>query len=539
MVTVYQAKKIITMDHNRPIATHVAVRDGLIVGVGGADCGDGWGEVTHDDRFADNVMMPGLIEAHAHVSAGGIWRFTYCGHYQRTDPDGQDWPGLTDTDALIARLREIAARTPEGEPVVGWGFDPGFVAGDRLNRQHLDAVSDKHPVAVTQSNGHVLTANSMALARAGIGPDSNIEGVMRAPDGSLSGELHEFAAMGPVMGVVGYGLAKLSDAGGVMAYGKVAQNCGVTTVADLFSDLEDAEVTMLERVTSDAAFPARYVPIMNAMRGAPEMEAQRAIALRARSTDKLHLGRAKLFTDGSIQAGTAKLKAPGYFDMEDHGMWNMEVDHFRAAVRALHGAGVKTHIHTNGDAASELAIEAIADAMLHSPNPDLRHTLEHVQLATIDQFKRMKALGITVNLFGNHLYYFGDIHWTRSIGPDRAARMNACADAWDVFGGDFAIHSDAPVTPMGPLMTAWCTVNRVTEGGRVLGNSQQISVARALHNITLGAAYVLKMDDQVGSIQCGKRADFCVLDRDPTEVEPMELRDVQPVATVLGGAVTA
>jgi hypothetical protein len=78
----------------------------------------------------------------------------------------------------------------------------------------------------------------------------------------------------------------------------------------------------------------------------------------------------------------------------------------------------------------------------------------------------------------------------------------------------------------------------MTEQGRVLGSSQKISVAQALHCITLGAAYVLKLDDQVGSIQCGKRADFCVLDRDPTEVEPAELRDVEPVATILGGELT-
>jgi len=539
MVTVFRAQKILTMDHNSPVATHVAVRDGVIVGVGGPDCGDGWGQVTQDDRFADHVIMPGLIEAHAHVSAGGIWRFTYCGHYLRTDPAGQDWTGVDTTTAIVARLRDVAAKTPAGEPVVGWGFDPGFVSGPRINRSHLDEVSTAHPVSLVQSNGHVMTANSVALERAGLTADTNIEGVMRSPDGTLSGELHEFAAMQPVMKVVGYGLAQLSDAEGVAAYGRVAQRCGVTTVADLFSNLYDDEVSMLLRVTSEPSFPARYVPIMNAMVDAPEIEAARAVDLRHRSTDKLHLGRAKLFTDGSIQAGTAKLKAPGYFAMEDHGMWNMEVDDFRASVRALHKAGVKTHIHTNGDAASELAIDAIADAMLETPNPDLRHTLEHVQLATIDQFKRMKALGITANLFGNHLYYFGDIHWTKSVGPDRAARMNACADAWSVFGGDFAIHSDAPVTPMGPLMTAWCAVNRMTEQGRILGNTQQISVAQALHCITLGAAYVLKMDDQVGSIQTGKRADFCVLDRDPTSIEPMALRDVQPLATVVGGTVTA
>lgn len=539
MVTVFKAKKIITMDRNCPIATHVAVKDGVILGVGGPDCGDGWGQITHDDRFADHVMMPGLIEAHAHVMAGGIWRFTYCGHYPRTDPDGAEWAGLRDYDALIARLKNVASKTPPGQPVVGWGFDPNFLDGRRLDKEHLDEVSTEHPVAVVHSNFHLLSANSRALSEARLDSNTNIEGVVRAPDGSPNGELQEFAAMGPVMGVTGLNFTDLADAEAVRAYGRVARNCGVTTVADLLSDLEEEEVSMLERVTADAGFSARYVPVMNAMRGDPAMEAQRALDLRPRSTDKLHLGRAKLFTDGAIQGGTAKLKAPGYFNMDDHGIWNMEIDHFREAVRALHKAGVKTHVHTNGDAASELAIDAYQDAILETPDADHRHTLEHVQLAGLDQFKRMRALGLTVNIFSNHVHYFGDLHWTKTIGPDRAARMDAAQDAWDVFGGDFAIHSDAPVTPMAPLQTAWIAVNRLTETGRQLGTSQQITVPQALHNITMGAAYVLKMDDQVGSIQTGKRADFTVLDGDPLDTDPVKLRDIPIVGTVLGGEATA
>ena len=216
----------------------------------------------------------------------------------------------------------------------------------------------------------------------------------------------------------------------------------------------------------------------------------------------------------------------------------MDLDHYRKVVEALHRAGVKTHIHTNGDAASELAIDVYEEVMLKYPNPDLRHTLEHAQLAGRDQFKRMKALGLTCNLFGNHIHYFGDIHWTKTLGPDRASRMNACRDAVEVFGNEFAIHSDAPITPMAPLVTAWAAVNRVTETGRVLGNSQQITVPQALHCITMGAAHVLKLDHAVGSIQTGKHADFCVLAEDPLSVDPMALRDIEVVATVLGGEVT-
>jgi predicted amidohydrolase YtcJ len=279
---------------------------------------------------------------------------------------------------------------------------------------------------------------------------------------------------------------------------------------------------------------------MNAMRGDPQDEAARAVALRARSTDRLHLGRAKLFTDGAIQGFTAKLLPPGYFTGEDHGLWNMEPDHFRAAVAALHAAGVKTHIHTNGDVASALAMDAYEEAYrLHGRGGDLRHTLEHAQLADRAQFLRMRALGLRVNLFTNHVHYFGDVHLSRTLGPDRAERMDAAADALEVFGeGGFAIHSDAPVTPMAPLFTAWVAVNRLTQSGATLGAAQRIGVASALRAITEGAAQVLKLDHEVGTIATGRRADFCVLEEDPTAVDPRELKDVPIRATVLGGVET-
>jgi predicted amidohydrolase YtcJ len=537
MITVYSARRIHTMDPNRPEATHVAVRNGLIIAVGGPDCADGWGASEHDDRFADKIMLPGLIEAHAHASAGGIWRATYCGHYARTDPKAQVWDGIDSAEALVERL--IAAAGSEG-PIIGWGFDPNFVAGPRLTRIELDQVSQDRPVVVLHSNFHLLTCNSAALAMAGITEGSNVEGVMREPDGKPNGELQEFAAMGPVMKGVGIDFSDFTNnADSIRTYGQVARLCGVTTVADMLSDLHEDEVEMLLQVTGDPAFPVRYVPVMNAMVGEPKAEAARAVALCARSTDRLRLGRAKLFTDGAIQGFTAKLEAPGYYRGDDHGIWNMGEDHFRAAVMALHVAGVKTHIHTNGDAASKFAMDAIEAAMLAHPAIGLRHTLEHVQLADAAQFRRMKALGISANLFANHLYYFGDVHLTRTLGPDRATRMDACRDALETFGeGQFAIHSDAPVTPMAPLFTAWCAVNRLTATGRSMGEYQRISVETALRAITLGAAHVLKLDDEIGSIRCGKRADFCLLNDDPLAVDPVHLKDVPVAATVLAGKPT-
>ena len=531
---VYRARKIITMDHNRPQATHVMVRDGRILAVGDAGVAALWGGARMDDRYADKVLMPGLIEAHAHVSAGGIFRFSYCGHYARIDPEGRNWPGATSISAIVDRLRDVAERTEKGKPVVGFGFDPSRISG-QINRDVLDRVSTDHPVLLIHSSLHVLNTNTAGLQAVGMEQGANLPGVVTDDEGRTTGELQEFAAMGPLMAHANVTFRALGDEAGLRAYADLARRVGVTTVTDHYAELEDEEVTRQLRITGEERFPIRYVPLMNAMRKDPALEAERALDLRAMSTDRLHLGRAKLFTDGSIQGWTAQLNAPGYYTGTDHGIWNMPVDDFRNAVRVLHRAGVKTHIHTNGDAASELACDAMAEAMLGAGDADLRHTLEHVQLADRAQFERMRKLGLTVNLFGNHLYYFGDTHWEKTVGPDRAARMNACRDAAAVWGGNFAIHSDAPVTPMAPLFTAWCAINRRTESDRVLGDTQQISLAQGLYCITMGAAHVLKMDHEIGSITCGKRADFCVLHDDPLKTDPANLREVRIAGTVLGG----
>jgi predicted amidohydrolase YtcJ len=194
------------------------------------------------------------------------------------------------------------------------------------------------------------------------------------------------------------------------------------------------------------------------------------------------------------------------------------------------------HTHTNGDEATELVLDTLEAALRTHPSPDHRFTLQHCQLANAAQFRRMKTLGMCVNLFPNHHYYWGDQHYALTVGPERAERMNACATAL-ASGVPLAIHSDAPVTPLGPLFTAWCAVNRQTASGRTLGEHERISVADALRTITLGAAFTLKLDHEIGSIEVGKSADFAVLEDDPESIGGAQLKNVGIWGTVQRGRV--
>jgi predicted amidohydrolase YtcJ len=156
-------------------------------------------------------------------------------------------------------------------------------------------------------------------------------------------------------------------------------------------------------------------------------------------------------------------------------------------------------------------------------------------MATRAHFKRMKSLGVGVNLFSNHLYYWGDAHINITMGPERAARLDDAGGAL-AEGVPLAIHSDAPVTALAPLFTAWCAVNRLSSGGVTLGNgTQNITVEQALYAITMGAAYSLKMENEIGSLECGKRADIAILADDPVDVGAAGLKDISVIGTMVGG----
>ncbi|MBV0892657.1 amidohydrolase [Paracoccus sp. Z118] len=532
--TIFSARRIITMDPSRPEATHVLVHEGRILAVGTPeDMGD-WAEAQQDDSFADKVLMPGFVEGHAHMLEGSIWRFTYLGHYARIAPDGRRWEGITSTGKLVERLRERGKELAEG-PIVGWGFDPLFVPGERLSRLDLDRVSTDRPVVVLHSNMHLLTANSAALELAGYDSNTDVPGVMHASDGSLHGELQEMAAMFPVMRRTG---ASFRDLGGdpeaIWNMARSACRAGVTTTTDLLNDLTDEGLGDLLQTTSAEDFPLRLVPMLSAMSMPPTDIAGRAAELSRHSTDRLRLGGVKIVTDGSIQGFTAQLNEPGYYRGQNNAIWNIAPEALNAMVDDLNRAGVQMHIHVNGDGASLAAIEALEAALGAHYRPDHRHTLQHCQMADGAQLRRIAALGACVNLFANHLYYFGDKHYEVTIGPERATRMNPCGSALKL-GIPLAIHSDAPITPLAPLFTAWCAINRVTDSGRLLGPSERIDLDAALHAITLGAAYTLKLDGEIGSIEVGKRADFAVLEDDPHEIGGERLREVAIWGTILGG----
>ncbi|MEZ5245869.1 MAG: amidohydrolase [Acidimicrobiales bacterium] len=518
----------------------VVVDDGRILAVGAfGDLRVDHPDATIDDRYADAVLLPGFVEAHAHSMAGGIWQHLYVGYFDSRDPDGRVWPGCKTLDAVIERLREAEAALEDPTVTLrAWGLDPIYFPGERLVAEHLDRVSTTRPIFVFHASLHLATVNTALMDREGITADTLMDGVPKDGAGNPIGELQEPAAMS-LAGEALTGMVRSFMAPeGITAFGRLARNAGITTVVDLGSGpiASDAIASMWQQVVNADDFPARVSVFHNPGHGGPaalDDVAELILRRRAESTDKLRFGGVKFVLDGSIQGFTARVTQP-YLNGRDNGLWLIPPDQLADWIRPVVDAGLLLHVHCNGDQAVDVLLDAFTEATGGAPPADHRTTVQHSQLTRRDQYERMAELGMCANLFSNHFWYWGDQHVDLTVGPERAAKMNAAATVLEL-GIPLSIHCDASVTPLGSLHVAWCAANRQTATGRVLGPEERLDVAQALHAVTMGAAHQLRMDDEVGSITPGKRADFVALDADPFEVGAADLRDIGVLGTVLDG----
>jgi predicted amidohydrolase YtcJ len=239
---------------------------------------------------------------------------------------------------------------------------------------------------------HLMTVNSAALDLVKYDRDSSILGLMKDENGEPTGELREFAAIFPIMRRLGFDFGAMANTQRALErYGSLAIFAGVTTITDLLNDLPEAAIDMMLWYTAGDDCPIRLVPALNALGGVPEEIRDRAKILGNRSTDRLRLGAVKVMTDGSIQGFTAQLKPPGYHTGEGDPIWNIAPEQLEHLADVLHAGGVQMHIHTNGDLASEVAIDALEKAVARHPKWDHRHIIHHFQMADEVQIQRRRC----------------------------------------------------------------------------------------------------------------------------------------------------
>ncbi len=554
-LTIFTARRIVTMDDSLPEATAVAVSEGRIVAVGDPESMAPWREgreVTLDERFADKVLLPGLIDNHVHPFLGAVllpteiiapepWRM----------PDGSICPAANSPEEFRARLEaRLAARPDREDWFISWGYQPS--EHGRWFREELDALCPDRPVILWQRSFHETYLNSKAIGKLGLDPEE----LAAHPQIDLDrGHFYETGNKKVTAALMPYFMRPQWYHKGLESLATLMHQGGITTAADmLFGSMDpDFELAAIDTVIEKPNRPVRIVNIADARGFANRAIGKRVMgppdecppfeqglpaieALPERATPRVTFARAvKLFADGAMFSQLMQMRAPGYMDGH-HGEWLMAPAVVAEGVRTFWRQDYGIHIHVNGDAGMDAVLAAVEAAQREMPRFDHRFVVHHVGFHSNAQSRRLAALGVHASVNPFYIHALADSYAAWGLGPERASQI-VRAGSMVRNGMRVSFHSDFPMAPTEPLFLAWCAASRRSRSGRVVSPEERLSLEQALRGVTIDAAFALRMDDEIGSIVAGKRADFTVLEDDPFELGAERLREVRVSGTVIDGEV--
>ena len=522
-MTIYRNGRIYTNDPASPWAAAILVRGEEILAVGDDDEVSGLadtGAKTVD--LEKHFVMPGFNDAHVHIGNAG-----------------QDWiavrlNGVKSVAELQKRLAEGVAQHKEGEWISGSGWDHTFWPDKKFpNRQELDAVSPKNPVILMHISGHVAVVNSLALQLAEINkatPNPSGGEIERDAAGEPTGMLKEGAAMMLVGSKIPPPSMEQRRRGIELALADVAQH-GVTSVQDnsAWEDFltyraikNDGKLTV--RVTEWLPFPAPLAKLEQLRRDGG-------------TTDPwLRTGALKMVTDGALGSRTAAMLAPYSDDPSTSGIMTMEPEKLRALAIERDKAGFQLNFHAIGDRANRVALDAFEAAAKANGPRDRRDRIEHAQVVAASDFPRFARLQVIASMQPSH--QTSDMRWAEQrVGPDRVKGAYAWA-TMQKFGVRLAFGTDYDVEPITPFRGLFACVTRELPTGGPQGGwqpQQKISMDDCIRAYTSGSAYGEFMEGKKGELKAGEFADFIVLSKDLTKVDPSEYVNTKVLRTVVGG----
>ena len=543
--TIYLARNIITMNPEQPFARAVAVKDGRILAIGALEDVKYWVEHSpfapyHVEAiFQDKVLMPGIVDAHTHVELQAL---IYTGHFVAQipwpKPGGGFHPVFPTKMDVLQRLKAIDESLPPDEPLYAVAYDENKVGGF-LHIDELDAVSKTRPILVSNLVFHRFWANSALLNKAGISKEDLPPGIECDESGQPNGTLIESTGLISVLpalpDLVNITRDKIENILPLFAQGGNTTICDAAVGALGFQKSIDTFKSLLSTPDTNiriVALPWAKTGVVEA--GSLENFIDLVKKAEVEAVDPFRIGPVKLYTDGSIISRTSPIGWPGYWDGSPEGHMENDPKEIREMLIRCHEAGLSTVTHANSRPGCQIVLDAVKEAQSIKYRPDIRHRIDHAYNITSSQLRQAKELGVAVQFFTPQIYYYGDAH-LKIQGPDRAHHMAPTGTAKRL-GVSWGFHNDPPGTPQLPWLGAWATVHRRTlDSGIVLGPEQCVTVEDALRAMTIEAAFQLHLDSEIGSIEFGKRADFCVLEEDPLEIDPMKLKEIPVWGTLFSG----
>ncbi|HKH49716.1 MAG TPA: amidohydrolase [Thermoanaerobaculia bacterium] len=501
----------------------LAVRGGRIVYLGPDAGAERFrGPRTRVVDLAGRTAVPGLIDAHSHLL--GLGRALA----------EVDLTAAPTYDEVIRRVREAAAKAPQGTWVFGRGWDQNLWPGQQFpTHEALSAAVPGHPVWLTRVDGHAALVNARALQALKIDAstkDPSGGRLLRDAAGRPSGVLVDNA-----MNVSG-GLPGATREENMRWLGDGARHClalGLTTVTDMGVDA--GEIAAYHDLRRAGGLPIRAAVFLTDseplladwFRRGPEIDPEARLLIRS----------VKMYADGALGSRGAALIEPYSDDPGNIGLLVTPGAHMEDVARRALAAGFQVGIHAIGDRGSLVAIDAMEKA-LGGPRPEARFRLEHTQVVRVQDLERMARLGIIASMQPTHAT--SDMPWAdERLGEARLERAYAWRKVLND-GGRLALGSDFPVESADPRLGLYAAVTRQDLKGNPAGGwlpEERLTREEALRGFTLDAAWSLFLEKEVGSLEVGKRADLVVFARDIMTVPEAEIPRVEIDMTVVDGQI--
>ena len=512
-----------TVDASRPAAEALAIgADGRIVATG--DSGDLLERYACAEArdLGGLTVVPGFIDAHGHLEGLAL---------SMAQADLVDTGSVED---IIARLEEHAATLGEGDWLVGRGWDQNDWPEQRFpTREALDAAFPDRPVWLRRIDGHAAWANGAAMAAADrdFSGDWQPEGgfIHRDANGAATGVFIDTA-----MAFIEEARPPVSEAFIDAALDRALAHLaavGITGVHDAGVSRQAAE-RYLRRIEA-GRFDLRLYAMADGLREAFEWACEAPVV---HPSGRFTMRSVKLYADGALGSRGAALLEDYADEAGNRGLLMVAPEAMTAAIGRVGACGLQAAVHAIGDRANRVVLDGIeAMQRAHPDNPG-RHRVEHVQVLDEADVGRFARLGIVASMQPTHAT--SDMYWAGDrLGPERERYAYAWRSLLDA-GARLAFGSDFPVERANPMLGLLAAVARQDTEGWPEGGwhpEQAVSRAEALHGFTLGAAWAAFMEDEVGSLAPGKRADFVVLDADPMRVPVQRIDDIGVVETWLDG----
>jgi predicted amidohydrolase YtcJ len=506
--------KVVTVDEAFTLANTVVVNEGRIVEVGAAEIVGKYDAGSLVD-LQGKILMPGFIDSHTHIR-GRPLRYIELGEVS----------SISEIQRLI---RIKADELGSGEWITGYGWsEDNLVEGRKPLRQDLDSAAPNNPITLTRAGGHSAVVSTLALQLADITddtPDPAGGVIERDENGVATGVIRE------VQGIVGR-LVPDSTYDELIGSLEVNLNAllakGITSITD--ASKRPRDYLMFEEIYARPGAKLPRSTLQFQWRNPQAIE-----ELKARvgdGNDFLKIGPIKIFADGGFTGPAAYTKEP-YLNQGDYrGFLDIPEEELVALINEIHDAGWQMGIHAIGDAAIELVVDTLADALDRSPRENHRNYLNHFTMRPSDAtMDKMAQHDILITQQPNFTYTL-EGRYVANLDGWRLEHNNPLRSPMD-HGIFVAISSD--ILPIGPLVGIYAAVTRKGMSGRVFGADEAISVEEAVRGYTINSAYINFDEDIKGSLEVGKLADMIVLSDDVLTVDAESIMDIEIEQTYVGG----